>query len=174
MEEVILVDKNDVEVGVEEKLEVHRSGKLHRALSVQLFNDVGEWLVQQRAYHKYHSPGLLSNTCCSHPRPGEASIDAAVRRLKEEMGIACTLRPLFTFKYRCEFENDLIEHELDHVFVGSFNGEPVANPEEVAGWKWISTEDLFHEFDAHPEKYTFWFKIIAKRMREEGYLSKNY
>ena len=170
MEEVILVDKDDKEVGVEEKLAAHQSGKLHRALSVLLFNDAGEWLVQQRAHHKYHSPGLLSNTCCSHPRPGETSMDAAIRRLKEEMGIVCSLTPLFTFQYRCEFENDLIEHELDHVFVGLFNGEPVANPQEVASWKWISTEDLFHEFETFPDKYTFWFKIIAKKMKEMGSL----
>ncbi|MEZ4699276.1 MAG: isopentenyl-diphosphate Delta-isomerase [Rhodothermales bacterium] len=163
-DEVILVDELDREVGAAEKLAAHQSGQLHRALSVFVFNSAGDMLLQQRARDKYHSGGLLSNTCCSHPRPGEASEDAAHRRLMEEMGFDCPMRPLFTFTYRTDFGNGLIEHELDHVFVGIHDADPVPNPEEVEAWRWQSVEETARDMARRPEAYTFWFKHIFQRV----------
>ena len=131
MENVILVNKDDCEVGVMEKMEAHQKGLLHRAFSVFLFNKKGEILLQQRAKHKYHSGGLWTNTCCSHPRPGESLSKATQRRLREEMGIKCEMRPAFSFIYKKKFANGLTEHELDHVFLGRFDGTPEINKEEV-------------------------------------------
>ncbi|MBI1267394.1 MAG: isopentenyl-diphosphate Delta-isomerase [Cryomorphaceae bacterium] len=164
MEHVILVDEYDREIGQMEKLQAHESGNLHRALSVFLFNSKGELLLQQRALEKYHSPGLWTNTCCSHPRPGEQSKDAAVRRLKEEMGMSCTLTKSFDFIYRAEFENGLIEHELDHVFIGCSDDKPVMNPSEVASWKYISQENLVADIRNNPDLYTVWFKLCLQRV----------
>jgi isopentenyl-diphosphate delta-isomerase len=163
-EYVILVTPDDQPVGRMEKMEAHEKGVLHRAFSVFLFNEKGETLLQQRAAEKYHSPLLWTNTCCSHPREGESVVDAANRRVFEELGIAPTeitdLHSDFHFVYRAEFDNGLIEHELDHVLVGQFDGSCVLNPEEVAAVKWMSMESLFADVEAQPEQYTAWFKII--------------
>lgn len=164
MEHVILVDERDNEIGQMEKLTAHESGNLHRALSVFLFNSKGELLLQQRAWSKYHSPGLWTNTCCSHPRPGESSKDAAVRRLQEEMGMSCEIEKAFDFIYRAEFENGLIEHELDHVFIGSTDELPTINPEEVESWRYVSKESLIADIANNPDNYTVWFKICLPRV----------
>ena len=131
---VILVDTKDNQTGISEKLEAHKKGLLHRAFSIFLFNDQDQLLLQKRADEKYHSGGLWTNTCCSHPSPGEFLIKSAQNRLKEEMGISTSLSPLFSFIYKAEFDNGLIEHELDHVFIGTFNANPLPNPEEVGEW----------------------------------------
>ncbi len=163
-ERVVLVDELDNPIGTLEKLEAHLLGKLHRAISIFLFNDQGQMLLQQRAFSKYHSGGLWTNTCCSHPRPGEATLDAAIRRLNEEMGICCKLDKVLDFTYKTTLDNNLIEHEFDHVFVGRFNGEPLLNPDEAASWKWIDVEELLQDVATHPEHYTSWFKIILDRV----------
>ncbi|MCB0842548.1 MAG: isopentenyl-diphosphate Delta-isomerase [Bacteroidetes bacterium] len=159
MENVILVNKDDCEVGVMEKMEAHQKGLLHRAFSVFLFNKKGEILLQQRAKHKYHSGGLWTNTCCSHPRPGESLSKATQRRLREEMGIKCEMRPAFSFIYKKKFANGLTEHELDHVFLGRFDGTPEINKEEVEAWKYMGLEEIRADLEQNPEDYTAWFKI---------------
>lgn len=165
-EYVILVDTADRELGTMEKMEAHEKAALHRAFSVFIFNDRGELMLQQRAAHKYHSPLLWTNTCCSHQRQGESNIDAGKRRLKEEMGFEVDLDEKFHFVYKAEFDNGLTEHELDHVMVGYYNGEPTINPEEVASWKWIDMEVLQQDMKDHPQDYTAWFKIIFDRFVE--------
>ena len=165
-EYVILVDTADRELGTMEKMEAHEKAALHRAFSVFIFNDRGELMLQQRAAHKYHSPFLWTNTCCSHQRQGESNIDAGKRRLKEEMGFEVDLDEKFHFVYKAEFDNGLTEHELDHVMVGYYNGEPTINPEEVASWKWIDMEVLQQDMKDHPQDYTAWFKIIFDRFVE--------
>ncbi len=168
MDHVILVDKNDKETGTAEKMEVHRNGLLHRAFSVFIFNDKGELLLQQRASHKYHSGGLWTNTCCSHPRPGEDTLKAAHRRLNEEMGITnCELTEKFNFIYFAELNDDLKEHEFDYVFTGTWNGTPVVNPEEVADYKWIKPSVLIADISVRPEAYTYWFKEVVERVLAE-------
>ncbi len=164
IENVILVDECDHPIGIGEKLAIHREGKLHRAVSVFLFNRERQLLIQQRAFSKYHSGGLWTNTCCGHPRPGESEIDAAQRRLWEEMGIRCVLEKLFDFTYKAVLDNHLIEHEFDHVFIGDFNGKPQLNPEEANAAKWIDLEDLLKDVRESPERYTVWFKIILQRV----------
>jgi len=163
-EYVILVNPDDQTVGRMEKMEAHEKGVLHRAFSVFLFNEKGETLLQQRAAEKYHSPLLWTNTCCSHPREGETVLEAAGRRVFEELGISPQeikdLHSDFHFVYRAEFDNGLIEHELDHVLVGQFDGTCVLNPEEVEAVKWVSMEALLAGVEAQPEQYTAWFKII--------------
>lgn len=159
MEEVILVDTNDSEIGKMEKMQAHIEGRLHRAFSIFVFNSKGELLLQQRENGKYHSGGLWTNTCCSHPRVGEDIKEAVHRRLKEEMGFDCDLSEKKTFLYHAKFDNDLIEHELDHIFIGYYNGVPIPNKEEVENWKWISTKDLKKELEAEPDKFTYWFKF---------------
>ena len=165
-EYVILVDTADRELGTMEKMEAHEKATLHRAFSVFIFNDRGELMLQQRAAHKYHSPLLWTNTCCSHQRQGESNIEAGKRRLKEEMGFEVDLDEKFHFVYKAEFDNGLTEHELDHVMVGYYNGEPTINPEEVASWKWIDMEVLQQDIKDHPQDYTAWFKIIFDRFVE--------
>ncbi len=165
-ENVILVDTHDTPVGEMEKLKAHLKGELHRALSVLIFNSKGEILLQQRAFSKYHTPGLWSNTACSHPRPGEVSQEAATRRLEEEMGFTTKLKESFAFIYRAHFENGLIEHEFDHVFFGTFDGEPVINPEEANDFRWIKIEDLMEDMRSTPELYTVWFRIIMEKMED--------
>jgi isopentenyl-diphosphate delta-isomerase len=160
--DVILVDENDQEIGVMEKNSAHELGLLHRAFSVFIFNEKNELLLQQRAATKYHSPNQWANTCCSHPYPNETLDDAASRRLKEEMGISCELHKLFSFTYKATMDNGLIEHEIDHVFVGNCEQNPQPNPEEVAQFKWISINDLKKEMIDYPQQYTEWFKIIFK------------
>ncbi len=161
MEEmIVLVDENDVEVGIKEKLATHLEGKMHRAVSVFLLNSERQMLLQQRALSKYHSGGLWTNTCCGHPRPGESPIMAAKRRLFEEMGISCALEKKFNFTYRAELDKNLIEHEFDHVFVGFFENDPIPNPAEASDWKWMGLEEVQENIKKNPELYTAWFKII--------------
>lgn len=156
---VVLVDERDVELGVMEKLEAHQKGLLHRAFSVFLFNSQNQLLLQQRALDKYHSPGLWTNTCCSHPRPNETIKDAAGRRLFEEMGISCDLTIKTSFIYKASFDNGLTEHELDYVLVGSYDQDPVINASEANAYGWMSIEELKKAIKAHPGNYTEWFKI---------------
>ena len=167
MDKVILVDIDDNPVGTEEKLKAHEMALLHRAFSVFVFNSEGELMLQQRAMHKYHSPGLWTNTCCSHPRPEENTLDAAHRRLKEEMGFDCDLEWKFSFVYKASFDNGLTEHEFDHVFFGSFSGEPKINPDEVHAWKWIAMKDLIELMKANPAEYTVWFRIAMDKIIEQ-------
>ena len=161
--DIILVDQKDNQMGIGEKMKVHYQGKLHRAFSIFLFNSKGKMLIQQRARTKYHSPGLWSNTCCSHPKPGETLSQATKRRLREEMGIECGLQEVFSFIYRAQL-GDLIEHEFDHVFTGSFDREPKLNKEEARAYKWISPMELKKDIKECPEKYTYWFRIILNRI----------
>jgi len=164
MEYVILVDKNDQPVGGMEKMEAHEKGILHRAFSVFLFNKKGEMLLQQRAFSKYHSGGLWTNACCSHPRKGEATIDAAHRRLEEEMGFDCEVKKAFHFIYKSKLDNDLTEHELDHVFLGEYEGVINPNPEEVESYKYISMPELALDVKENPADYTEWFKICLEEV----------
>lgn len=159
-EMVILVDEHDNEIGLMEKQEAHVKALLHRAFSVMVFNDKGEMLLQQRALSKYHSGGLWTNTCCSHPRQGETTEQAAHRRLQEEMGFDCELKLHQTFIYKAPFDNGLTEHELDHVFIGTYNQDPQINPEEVNDFHWISLTELDQQLRNQPEKFTVWFKMI--------------
>jgi isopentenyl-diphosphate Delta-isomerase len=158
-EHVILVNKSDEPIGIQEKIEAHEQANLHRAFSVFIFNSKGEMLLQQRAKEKYHSGGLWTNTCCSHPRPGEETISAAHRRMKEEMGFDCELKEAFHFIYKTKFDHGLTEHELDHVFTGQYEGKIIPNPEEVEDYKWINLESIRKEMEEKPEIFTSWFKI---------------
>jgi isopentenyl-diphosphate delta-isomerase len=167
MEEVILVNTNDEELGTLEKLAAHEQGVLHRAFSVLTFNQKGELLIHRRAFDKYHCPGLWTNTCCSHQRKGETNEQAAQRRLQEEMGFSVPVKSIGSFIYRVEFENGLIEHEFDHVLVGKFNENPSPNPGEVVDWKYIALEELEKNIHVHPEEYTYWFKEIMHRFGAE-------
>lgn len=160
-DELILVDEKDNEIGFLPKLEVHRKGLLHRAFSVLIFNSQREMLIHQRAADKYHSANLWTNACCSHPRKGEKTEDAAHRRLNEEMGFDCELKFAYTFIYKTVLENKLFEHELDHVYIGEYNGVPSPNPEEASGYKWVRLSELRNDILAHPEKYTYWFRLIV-------------
>ena len=163
MEEmVVLVDKNDNQIGVMPKMEAHEKAVLHRAFSVFTFNKKGELLLQQRAASKYHSPLLWTNTCCSHQREGESNIEAGMRRLEEEMGFTTSLKEVFSFIYKAPFDNGLTEHELDHVMIGYFDGEPNINKEEVESYKWMLLEDVKEDIENNPGIYTAWFKIIFK------------
>jgi len=159
-EQVILVDKNDNQIGLMPKMEAHEKALLHRAFSVFTFNDKGELLLQQRAADKYHSPLLWTNTCCSHQRDGETSLKAGKRRLQEEMGFSCELEEVFSFIYKAPFDNGLTEHELDHVMVGNYNEDPVINREEVEAFKWMTLEEVKTDMELQPETYTAWFTII--------------
>ncbi len=166
LEQVILVDELDNELGLMEKMEAHQKGLLHRAFSVFLFDNNGNMLLQQRALGKYHSPGLWTNTCCSHPRPGEAVIDAAKRRLMEEMGIVSEVKMAFSFIYKASLDQGLTEHELDYVFVGNYEGVINPNCLEVSNYLYISKEDLKSKFEANAEDFTVWFKIAYPRVVE--------
>jgi isopentenyl-diphosphate delta-isomerase len=166
-EYVVLVDVHNNPVGIMEKHEAHRKALLHRALSVFVFNSKGELLLQQRAAHKYHSAGLWTNTCCSHPRVDENTLHAAHRRLQEEMGFDCELTERFNFIYRTPFDNGLCEHELDFVYTGTFDGEPVVNEDEVAAYRWISMEELIREVSENPELFTSWFRIILNKYLQQ-------
>ena len=162
-EMLILVDEKDNQIGTMGKMEVHRKGLLHRAFSVFIINEKNELLLQQRAFSKYHSPGLWTNTCCSHQNEGETSIQAAKRRLNQEMGINTSLEFLFSFIYRAEFENGLIEHEFDHVIIGRSNQEPKIDKNEAESWKWVSVDLILKDIEINQDKYTVWFKIIFQR-----------
>ena len=158
-EYVVLVDEKDTQIGIMEKMAAHVVPRLHRAFSIFLFNSKGELLLQQRAFSKYHSPGLWTNTCCSHPRNGESMEQATARRLQEEMGMHCEMHEVFTFIYKAPVGLGLIEHEFDHVFFGESDDLPVINPDEVASWKYSSLDDIAADMQVHPEQYTEWFKI---------------
>jgi isopentenyl-diphosphate delta-isomerase len=164
--EVILVNDNDEPVGVMEKMEAHEKGLLHRAFSVFIFNRNGEMLLQQRAADKYHSPGLWTNACCSHPMPGEETIDAAHRRLYEEMGFDTELKSVFDFTYKTAFDNGLTEHELDHVLIGSYDGEIFPNDEEVKDFSFMKIETIRGSIERHEHLYTSWFKIAFPKIEE--------
>lgn len=165
-EYVVLVDEHNNELGLMEKQEAHEKAILHRAFSVFIFNNKGELLLQQRALSKYHSGGLWTNTCCSHPRAGETTINAANRRLKEEMGFETVLTEKFSFLYQTPFDNGLSEHELDFVYTGKFDGQPIINLNEVESYKWISLENLIKELHEKPFLFTSWFQIILKEYLE--------
>jgi len=161
---VILVDEKDTEIGTMPKMEAHEKGSLHRAFSVFIFNSKGELLMQQRASDKYHSAGLWTNTCCSHPFPGEKTLDAANRRLKEEMGMQAELKFLFKFQYKAPFDNYLTEHEIDYVYSGISDELPHINPQEVGDFHYLSTTFLKEDIKRHPEVYTVWFRIIFEKL----------
>jgi len=171
MEElVILVDENDNERGTMAKLEAHQKNELHRAFSVLIWNSKNEMLIQKRAESKYHSAGLWTNACCSHPRSNETTLEAAHRRLQEEIGIISKLSHSFHFVYQVAFENNLFEHELDHVFIGKYDGEPILNPEEVKAFRWIALEDLKTEIATKPDQFTFWFKYILENFSSKIFI----
>ncbi|MFH1831375.1 MAG: isopentenyl-diphosphate Delta-isomerase [bacterium] len=174
---VILVDQYDNQIGIQEKLAAHEMGLLHRAFSVFIFNSQGQVLIHQRAHGKYHSPGLWSNTCCSHPRPGESIQQAALRRLQEEMGFVCEVTEVFAFIYKVTFDDPvqvqkdrennrktLCEHEFDHVFIGQYDGPVCPNTEEVADYAWVCPDDLLCDIIACPDKYTYWLKVCAQKV----------
>lgn len=157
---VIIVDTNDTPIGTAPKLEAHQTGLRHRAISVVIGDRHGRVLLHRRAAEKYHSGGLWTNTCCSHPRPGENARDAAARRLVEEMGISCPLTFLFSMQYRAEVSNGLVEDEITHIFVGRFDGTPVPDPLEVSDWCWKPFDEVERDVDARPDIYTVWFQKI--------------
>lgn len=157
---VILVDENDNDIGIEEKILAHQQKLLHRAFSIFLFNDNFEILLQKRAPNKYHSGNLWTNTCCSHPLQNLSLIESAKKRLIEEMGIEANLNKVFSFIYEAEFENGLHEHEFDHVLFGRFNGEPILNPYEAVDFRWITISELKDEIQNNPNKFTFWLRIM--------------
>ncbi|MEE3718098.1 isopentenyl-diphosphate Delta-isomerase [Tumidithrix elongata RA019] len=163
---LILVDESDRQVGVAEKLQAHLDGKLHRAFSIFVMNSQGELLLQKRAKAKYHSGGLWTNTCCSHPRPNETLESACDRRLQEEMGFSCQLKALFSFVYHANLDRGLIEHEYDHVFLGNYEGSPTPNPEEVEDWQWMGLEALQIDIRQNPQHYTYWLRECLDRFLE--------
>lgn len=167
-EHVVLVDRDDREVGTAEKLTAHAQAKLHRALSVFVSDGAGRLLLQRRARGKYHSGGLWSNTCCGHPRPDETVDAAAHRRLREEMGFDCPLERAFAFTYRADVGGGLVEHEHDHVFVGRFDGTPRPDPREVEVWRWVPVTEVLEDLDAHPDHYTAWFRLALDELRRRG------
>ena len=162
-EKVTLVNSNDEPIGLMPKMEAHEKALLHRAFSVFVINGNNELMLQQRALQKYHSPFLWTNTCCSHQRDGEENIEAGLRRLQEEMGFETPLEYLFNFIYKAPFDNGLTEHELDHVMLGRYEGEPLINPEEVASWKWMDIDLIHADLINNPANYTVWFAIIFDR-----------
>lgn len=159
-ERVILVNEKDEKIGLMPKMEAHEKAVLHRAFSVFIFNSKNELMLQQRAAHKYHSPLLWTNTCCSHQRDGESNIEAGTRRLKEEMGFTTPLKEVTSFIYKAPFDNGLTEHEFDHVMLGHYENRPIINRKEVESWKWMPLESVKEDIAIQPELYTAWFKII--------------
>ena len=174
MEQVVLVDENDSEVGLMEKLQAHEEGRLHRAFSVLIFNDKNEMLIHKREKNKYHCGGLWTNACCSHPRQNESPEAAAKRRLQEEMGFTTDVNFIASFVYKAEFENGLTEHEFDHLFIGIFNDEPNPNPKEVEDWKFIALDELVKDVNKHPNKYTAWFITIIKEQLSNALKKLNH
>lgn len=165
-EKVILVNENDEQIGTMPKMEAHEKALLHRAFSVFIFNKENELMLQQRAAHKYHSPLLWTNTCCSHQRVGESNIEAGKRRLMEEMGFVVDLEESISFIYKAPFDNGLTEHEFDHVLIGHYDDVPNINLDEVASWKWMPIEKVKADIKQQPELYTEWFKIIFDKFYE--------
>lgn len=159
-EYIIAVDKSDKEIGSIEKMEAHHKGILHRAFSILIFNSKNQLLLQKRCEKKYHSPGLWTNTCCSHPRYGEKLQDAIYRRLQEEMGFSCDLTEIFNFEYKVELEHSLFENEFDHVFIGKYHGDIIPNKDEVEDFKWVDMEELKSHMKDNPKLYTYWFKYF--------------
>ncbi len=157
-EQVILVDGKDRALGRGSKLDVHRRGELHRAFSIIVRNSSGEMLLQKRAEGKYHSGGLWTNTCCGHPRPGEATDAAASRRLEEEMGFRCVLSPLGALQYRAELDNGMIEHEFVHVYAGIYDGTVYPDPNEAADYTWRPLDAIRADITASPARFSFWFR----------------
>lgn len=166
MEKVILVDEHDKETGFMEKIEAHQKALLHRAFSVFVFNSSNEMLLQQRTLNKYHSGGLWTNSCCSHPRPGEDTADAAARRLKEEMGFETPVRKIFDFTYKTAFTNGLTEHEFDHVFVGYYDGAVAPDVQEVKSYVWKPVEEISEALQKDASQFTEWFRIAFPMIRE--------
>ena len=166
-EDVILVDVDDRMIGTMEKMAAHQKGALHRAFSIFILNSQGQWLLQQRAWGKYHSGGLWTNTCCSHPRPNESTMEAGIRRLQEEMGMVCQLEHLFQFTYQCELPNGLIEHELDHVLLGFSDHPPIPNEDEVTAFQFIDQDALEKAIRDYPENYTVWFKLCFEQVKDQ-------
>jgi isopentenyl-diphosphate delta-isomerase len=162
---VILVDEQDNELGLMEKIQAHREGKLHRALSIFVFNSKKQMLLQKRANGKYHSAGLWTNTCCSHPRKNETVENAATRRLQEEMGMSCELNYQFNFIYQAPLENNLIEHELDYVYTGFSDDVPIPNIEEVSEYRYTSIQEIEKDLKLYPQNYTVWFKLIFEKVK---------
>ena len=167
-EQIILVDSDDNNIGSMEKMETHRKGLLHRAFSIFIKNSKGEFMLQKRADDKYHSGGLWTNTCCGHPRDGEELESAAHRRLAEEMGFDCQFEEIFYFQYKTGFADGLIENEIDHIFVGVYDSEPVLNPTEASNFKWMSIEEIKKDVAENPDKYTYWFKIALQKAENMG------
>ena len=159
---VVLVDQNNNEIGTEDKLNAHKKGLLHRAFSIFIFNDNYQILLQKRSDVKYHSAGLWSNTCCSHPYNDKPLVEYANTRLIQEMGIQSNLKEFFSFIYRAEFSNGLIEFEYDHVFFGKYNSDPILNIDEASSFKWINFKQLQLEIEENPTKFTFWLKKIVQ------------
>lgn len=166
-QKVILVDEEDRQLGLEDKLAAHQNGaKLHRAISIFVFNSRGETMLQQRAMSKYHTQGMWSNTCCSHPMPGESTADAAHRRLREEMGFDCEMQEVLSFIYKADVGNGLTEHEYDHVFFGTYDGEPSLNSDEAMDYRWESLDRLKSDTERQPEKFTPWLRMVLDRVME--------
>lgn len=157
---ILLVDESDNVIGTADKEKVHKDGLLHRAFSIFIFNDEGELLMHKRAGSKYHSPGLWTNTCCSHQLSMNGEMQYIHNRLRKEMGIDTELAFLFKHHYRAEFENTLVENEYDHVYFGIYNADPVPDPEEVSDWSWNDCDSLLHEIKIHPDEYSYWFKEL--------------
>lgn len=168
-----MVNERDEETGIMEKMEAHQKGALHRAFSVFIFNTKGEMLLQQRAAGKYHSAGLWTNACCSHPQPGESTIEAALRRLREEMGFETNLTKVFDFVYKAPFDNGLTEYEFDHVFTGQYEGVVMADVREVSDYCFKDMTEINGSLKTHPQKYTAWFQI-AFPMVEEWWKQQQY
>jgi isopentenyl-diphosphate Delta-isomerase len=171
-QQVILVNERDEPVGVMGKMEAHKKGLLHRAFSIFIFNRKGEMLLQQRAFGKYHSPGLWTNACCSHPQPGEDSLPAALRRLNEEMGFQTAIEKTFDFVYKTSFDNGLTEHEFDHVFTGEYDGAIFSNKQEVNDYCFKDMAELRQSLEMYPQKYTAWFQLAFPRI--EQYWKEKY
>ncbi|MEZ5018430.1 MAG: isopentenyl-diphosphate Delta-isomerase [Flavipsychrobacter sp.] len=165
-EKVICVNEQDEYLGLANKMQAHIDGTLHRAFSVFIMNDSGEMLLQQRAKNKYHSPGLWSNACCSHPRFGESTTAAAHRRMREEMGFDCSIEKIFTFRYKAEVGQGLIENEYDHIYIGNYSGEIIPNKEEVASYKYVAIDDLYEWMKKEPQLFTAWFKMVLPEFIE--------
>ena len=164
---VILVDEKDNPLGIMEKIEAHEKAKLHRAFSVFIYNSKNELMLQQRALTKYHTPGLWTNTCCSHQKLEESNIEAGKRRLQEEMGFSTELKETISFIYKAPFENGLTEHEFDYILVGEYQNDPQPNPDEVHDWKWMSLDNIENDIKKNPSLYTEWFKIIFEKHKSE-------
>ena len=173
-EEVILVDRNNNHIGIEDKLLAHKKGLLHRAFSILIYNSDREFLLQKRASKKYHTPNLWTNTCCSHPRIDESYEQSINRRLHEEMGLSCKLEKTFDFIYKSNLENNLIEHEHDTVFIGQTNKLPNINHNEASDYKYISAQDLKEQIALNPNDFTPWFKIILNKMDLSFFKKNNY